>query len=152
MLPEVRMKSELQAERADTQTEMDEWVHEFNTIRPHQALNGDTPAQHYRKSPRVYTNSLVDYDYGNMPTRKIDKHGDLKWHSMDYFLSEALRGERIGLKSIGKRRYEAWFCEHLLGIIDEEAETFTPQLAKGSRQRIIQARRKQKAYIKGCKL
>ena len=84
------MKSELQAERADTQTEMDEWVHEFNTIRPHQALNGDTPAQHYRKSPRVYTNSLVDYDYGNMPTRKIDKHGDLKWHSMDYFLSEAL--------------------------------------------------------------
>ena len=142
------MKSELQAERADTQTEMDEWVHEFNTIRPHQALNGDTPAQHYRKSPRVYTNSLVDYDYGNMPTRKIDKHGDLKWHSMDYFLSEALRGERIGLKSIGKRRYEAWFCEHLLGIIDEEAETFTPQLAKGCRQRIIQARRKQKAYIK----
>lgn len=142
------MKSELQAERADTQTEMDEWVHEFNTIRPHQALNGDTPTQHYRKSPRVYTNSLVDYDYGNMPTRKIDKHGDLKWHSMDYFLSEALRGERIGLKSIGKRRYEAWFCEHLLGIIDEEAETFTPQLAKGCRQRIIQARRKQKAYIK----
>ena len=67
---------------------------------------------------------------------------------MDYFLSEALRGERIRLKSIGKRRYEAWFCEHLLGIIDEEAETFTPQLAKGCRQRIIQARRKQKAYIK----
>ena len=70
---------------------MDEWVHEFNNIRPHQALNGDTPAQHYRKSPRIYSSSLVDYDYGNMPTRKIDKHGDLKWHSMDYFLSEAER-------------------------------------------------------------
>lgn len=69
----------------------------------------------------------MDYDYGNMPTRKIDKHDDLKWHSMDYFLSEALKGERIGLKIIGKKRYEAWFCEHLLGIIDEETEPFTPQ-------------------------
>ncbi len=91
---------------------------------------------------------LVDYDYGNMPTRKIDKHDDLKWHSMDYFLSESLRGERIGLRSIGKKRYEAWFCQHLPGNIDEEAETFTPQLAKGCKQRIIYARRKQKAYIK----
>ena len=84
----------------------------------------------------------MDYDYGNMPTRKIDKHDDLKWHSMDYFLSEALRGERIGLKIIGKKRYEAWFCEHLLGIIDEETEPFTPQLAKGGKKRIIYAKRK----------
>ena len=142
------MKKELQVERADTQSEIDEWVDEFNNVRPHQALKGDTPAMHYRKSPRPYTGSLIDFDYGKLPTRKIDKHGDLKWHSMDYFLSEALRGERIGLKSIGKRRYEAWFCEHLLGIIDEEAETFTPQVPKGSKGRVILARRKQKAYIR----
>ena len=67
---------------------------------------------------------------------------------MDYFLSEVLGGERIGGKSIDKRQYEAWFCEYLLGIIDNEAETFTPQLAKGCKQRVIYARRKQKAYIK----
>ncbi len=127
---------------------MDEWADKFNTIRPHQAQNGDTSAQHYRKRPRIYTSSLVDYDYGKMPTRRTDKHGDLKWHSMDYFLSEALRGERIGLKGIGKKRYEAWFCEHLPGIIDEGSETFTPQLAKGCKQRTIYARRKQKACIK----
>lgn len=67
---------------------------------------------------------------------------------MDYFLSDVLRGEKIGLKGIGKRRYKAWFYEQLLGIIDEYAETFTPQVTKGCRQRIIHARRKQKAYIK----
>lgn len=104
------MKRGLQAERADTQSEMDEWVDEFNTIRPHQAQNGDTPAQHYRKSPRIYTSSLVDYDYGKMPIRKTDEHGDLEWHSMDYFLSEALRGERIGLKSIGKNDMKHGFA------------------------------------------
>ena len=46
------MKKELQAERADTQSEMDEWVDTFNNKRPHQALNGDTPAMHYHKSSR----------------------------------------------------------------------------------------------------
>lgn len=125
------MKKELQAERADTQEEMDEWVDEFNKQRPHQALNGDTPSQHYRRSTRKYTGSLMEFDYKEMTTRKIDKHGDLKWHSMDYFLSEALRGERVGMKSLGKGRYEIWFCEHLLGIVDENEKTFSPQLKKG---------------------
>lgn len=142
------MKKELQVERADTQSEIDEWVDEFNNVRPHQALDGDTPAQHYKKSSRVFTGSLVEFDYKSLQTRVIDKHGDLKWHGMDYFLSEALRGERVGLKSVGKRCYEVYFCELLLGIIDEEAETFIPQVPKGGKQRIIRARRKQKAYIK----
>lgn len=29
----------------------------------------------------------VKFDYKGLETRKIDKHGDLKWHSMDYLLS-----------------------------------------------------------------
>lgn len=142
------MKKELQAIHADTQSEMDEWVYEFNCQRPHQALNGDTPGEHYKKSTIPYTGSLVDYDYKDMPTRKIDKHGDLKWHSMDYFLSEALRGERVGLKAVGKQRYEVWFGPYLLGVVDEREETFTPQLSKGCKPRIIKARKKQKAYIR----
>ena len=114
------MKKELQAERADTQAEMDEWVDEFNNLRPHQALNGETPSQHYRRSPRKYMGSLV----------------------------EALRGERVGMKSLGKGRYEVWFCEYLLGIVDEGAGTFAPELKKGDKPRVVKARRKQKAVIR----
>lgn len=69
-------------------------------------------------------------------------------HSMDYFLSEALRGERVGMKSLGKGRYEIWFCEHLLGIVDENEKTFSPQLKKGDRPRVVRARPKQKAEIR----
>lgn len=83
-----------------------------------------------------------------MATRKIDKHRDLKWHSMDYFLSEALRGEHVGMKSLGKERYEVWFCEYLLGIVDEGAGTFAPELKKGDKPRVVKARRKQKAVIR----
>lgn len=142
------MKRELQAERADTQAEMDEWVGDFNNLRPHQALNGETPSKLYRRSFREYTGSLVEFDYKGLETRKIDKHGDLKWHSMDYFLSEALRGERVGMKSLGKNRYEVWFCEYLLGIVDENEKTFSPALGKGDKPRVIKARYKQKAVIR----
>lgn len=72
------MKKELQAERADTQREMDEWVETFNRERPHQTLHGDTPAMHYRKSARKYAGSIIWFDYKYIPTRIIDKHGDLK--------------------------------------------------------------------------
>ena len=142
------MKKELQAERADTQSEMDEWVDTFNHKRPHQALNGDTPAMHYHKSPLKYTGSLIEFDYKEMTTRIIDKHGDLKWHSMDYFLSEALRGERVGLKDIGKSLYEVWFGDYLLGVVDEEQETFRPQQEGSNTPRVIKARKKQKAAIR----
>lgn len=51
----------------------------------------------------------MEIDDGKMPTRIIDSHGDLKWHEVDYFLSEALRGKRVGMTKIGEERYEVWF-------------------------------------------
>ena len=42
---------------ANSQTQqaaLDAWVHEFNTVRPHEALAMHTPADLYRRSPRVY--------------------------------------------------------------------------------------------------
>ena len=127
---------------------MDEWVDTFNHKRPHQALNGDTPAMHYHKSPLKYTGSLIEFDCKEVTMRIIDKHGDLKWHSMDYFLSEALRGESMGLKDIGKSLYEVWFGDYLLGGVDEEQETFRPQQEGSNTPRIIKARKKQKAAIR----
>ena len=103
---------------------------------------------HYHKSRLKYTGSLIEFDYKGMTTRIIDKHGDLKWHGMDYFLSEALRGERVGLKAQGKSRYEVWFGDYLLGVVDEEQETFTPQQEGSSAPRVNKARKKQKAVIR----
>lgn len=134
------MKRELQAEHADTQSEMDEWVHDFNNVRPHQALNGDTPSQHYCKSRRAYLGDNIEFDYGNLPVRVIDSHGDLVWHALDYFLSESLCGERVAVRDIGNGCHEVLFCEQVLGILDERRQTFAPRLQKGRKPRIIQGR------------
>lgn len=67
---------------------------------------------------------------------------------MAYFLSEALRGERVGLKAQGKGLYEVRFGDYLLGIVDEKHEKFTPQQEGSGAPRVIKARKKQKAEIR----
>ncbi len=59
------MKQELEAESVDTQNEIDEWVHTYNYERPHEALGGDTPGEHYRKDRRAY----LGREGGNTITR-----------------------------------------------------------------------------------
>lgn len=77
-------------------------MYKFNYQRAYLVLKGDTPSEYGKKSAVSYAGkvSLVGVDDKNMPTRKIDKQDDLKWHSMDYFRSKALRGERIGLSNL----------------------------------------------------
>ncbi len=55
-------------------------MYEFNYQRNHLALKDDTPSEHGKKSAASYAGkvSLVDVDDKNMPTRKMDKQGDLK--------------------------------------------------------------------------
>lgn len=143
------MKRELQAQKVDTQSEIDEWVKIFNFEGPHQALQGDTLAEHYHKSSRKYKGSLVEIDYGKMPTRIIGSHGDLKWHGVDYFLSEALRGERVGIAKIGEERYEVWFDVLLLGILDKGKRVFHPRREeKGKEGDLILGRPRQRAKIR----
>ncbi len=79
--------------------------------------------------------------------RIIDKHGDLKWKGVDYFLSEALRGERVGLYPLDDHTYEVRFAEHILGTVDIRAEMFAPRVKAGSKQPYIKGWRVQRAEI-----
>ena len=77
-------------------------------------------------------------------------HGELKWQGVDYFLSEALRGEWVGIAKIGEERYEIWFDGLLLGILDKGKRTFYPRLEeKGKEGEQIQGRAKQRAKKQG---
>lgn len=142
------MRDELEATHADTQAEMDVWRDDYNHLRPHQALGGQTPAERYRRSERAYQASLGRYDYGTLTTRKIDKHGDLKWQGVDYFLSEALRGEEVGLRPLNEHQYEVYFATYKLGVVDTRCETFAPEQKKGAKARFIQGRPQQRPNIR----
>ena len=84
---------------AAQQRVFDVWRREYNHERPHEALRLRRPAAVYLPSPRRYPRPLVQIQYDPFSQRtRIDKHGFIKWHQRDVFISSALRYESIELE------------------------------------------------------
>jgi transposase InsO family protein len=80
------------------QRELDRFRIDFNQVRPHEALNMQTPASIYQPSPRPYPNRLPEVQYPDtMEVCTIKSHGHFRWKKQDIFLTEVLWGEPIGL-------------------------------------------------------
>lgn len=71
---------------------------EFNTERPHSALNLDVPAKHYKKSPRMMPAVLKEpeYDVGRT-LRKVNYKGYISILNHRYYLSETFSGKYMEL-------------------------------------------------------
>lgn len=71
---------------------------EYNQLRPHQALEMDTPANRYRPSPRPYQEHPRDWEYGSgADVRRVPANGMLRDRDCTWFVSQALVGERVSL-------------------------------------------------------
>ena len=92
------------------QRELDRFRHEFNQVRPHEALAMETPASVYEASPREYPAS--------MRVLKIKSHGHFRWNKREVFLSEVLWGERIGLEEIDDGIFTVYFAHLPLAQFD----------------------------------
>ena len=67
----------------------DDWRKVYNQDRPHEALDYQTPAASYAKSPRAFPRRVpeVEYDSG-VHVRRITNKGDLHWKNDRFFVSE----------------------------------------------------------------
>jgi hypothetical protein len=80
------------------QRELDGFRHDYNHVRPHEALKMQTPASVYEPSPRPYPARLAEIEYPDMmEVRTVKSHGHFRWEKQDVFLSEVLWGEPVGL-------------------------------------------------------
>src|SRR5215831_5033834 len=86
------------ATRQQQQRRFDRMRVAFNTERPHEALDQQPPGCVYERSPRPYPARLDDpwYDAQHQ-VRRVSDRGRIKWRGELVFVSEALRGELIGL-------------------------------------------------------
>ena len=102
--------------RRAQQRRFDQWRHQFNQVRPHEALRMHVPAQHYQRSPRRYPKRLPAVSY---PTayarRRVRSNGQIKWCGRKHFLGQALVGMSVGIKSVSVGRHEVYFGLVLLG-------------------------------------
>jgi hypothetical protein len=99
----------------------------FNRERPHEALGQQPPARVYVPSPRAYPDRLEDpwYDATHQ-VRRVKETGQIKWHGEDVFVSEAVRGELVGLAETDGGDWTVRFMHVELGRIDRQTRRFMP--------------------------
>jgi transposase InsO family protein len=112
---------------AAQQRRFDQMRREFNTERPHEALGQRPPARVYVPSPRPYPDRLEDpwYDATHQ-VRRVKRMGQIKWGGDAVFVSEAMRGELVGLAETERGDWTVRFMHLELGRIDRTTRRFTP--------------------------
>ena len=92
---------------------------EYNTERPHEALNQQCPCEHYKPSARSYPKRLKKIEYDNsLEVRHICRNGHFMFKNHDFFLSKLLAEHAIGLKEVADGYWKIYFSFQTIGTID----------------------------------
>jgi transposase InsO family protein len=108
------------------QARFDSFVEEFNTERPHEALDMKTPSQLYLPSTTAY-NGLPELSYP-MHDRDVlvTACGRICMHRKKVNISTVLAGQKLGIKEVDEGIWLVSFMHYDLGYIDLEQKTLQP--------------------------
>jgi transposase InsO family protein len=105
------------------QARFDDFINEFNTERPHQALDMKCPQEVYVPAQRPY-NGLPEVEY---PLHDKDilvtACGRICMHRKKINISTVLAGQKLGIKEVDDGIWLVSFMQHDLGYIDLEQKT-----------------------------
>jgi transposase InsO family protein len=103
---------------AQRQAWLDEFRHEYNYVRPHEALGMRPPASRWRKSERRYQPHPPAWEYPcGAEVRTLNSAGRLYAGNRNWQISEALAGEQVQLVGI-EQRILVYYCETLVRELD----------------------------------
>lgn len=101
------------------QRRFDAFRQEFNHQRPHEALEQETPAEHFQPCGPSYSGRLRSPEYdGADQVRRVHPNGEIKWAGARLFISTALVGEPIGLFEQDDGSFTLCYGPIPLGSID----------------------------------
>lgn len=111
---------------------------EFNHQRPHEALGQETPASHYRPSPRAFPQKLPALEYpSHYETRLVSRNGGIRWSSQWVNVSHVLGGEHVGLEEIDDGIWDVYFGRLKLGRFHERTMRIVDALGRSERRRLL---------------
>ena len=88
----------------ERQSWLDQFRHEYNCERPHEALQMRTPHQVWQKSPRPYRATVPRWEYpaGSL-LQEVDRTGQCRLDRRRYYITKALAGREVGLIEVEQR-------------------------------------------------
>ena len=108
------------------QARFDDFIEEFNTERPHQALDMACPAERYTPSPRPYRGlPELDYPFHDKAVT-VTTCGRICYKKKKINLSQVFAGQTIGIKQVEDHIWLASFMEYDLGYFDDETCRLEP--------------------------
>ena len=102
------------------QRKFDRFRKEFNSERPHEALDMQTPASLYEPSPRQMPNRLAALEYPDrFEVRYVSANGGIWWNKQWVNVSTVCAGEYVGLEEIDNGIWNVYFGPLKLGKLLE---------------------------------
>lgn len=102
-------------DRLAQQAALDRWRHEFNHVRPHEALAQRTPAEVYRSSPRRFKGSRTPRYAPPLAARIVASSGRIRFRGHFVRVGSGFRGYQVGVEPIGESAVRIQFYELDLG-------------------------------------
>jgi len=101
------------------QAKFDDFIDEFNTERPHQALGQKPPAAFYTPSARAYE-GLPELDYPfHDKSVVVTTCGRICFQRRKVNLSQVFAGQMVGIKQVDDRLWLVSFLDYDLGYFDD---------------------------------
>ena len=108
------------------QETFDQFIKEFNTQRPHQALDMKYPSEVYTSSHRAYPGlKTLDYPFHDQ-TITVTHCGRICIRGKKINLSTVFAGQEIGIKEVSDGIWLVTFMDYDLGYFDEENKKLEP--------------------------
>lgn len=103
----------------EAQQAMSNWRKRYNTVRPHEALDMDRPAEHYKLSNVELPTELPPVKYGpDDLTRKVSAKGRISFQGQVFRVGKAFEGHRVALRASSQRdQYKIYFCNQHIRTI-----------------------------------
>lgn len=120
------------------QKRFNHFCEEFNELRPHEALDQETPASRYTPSPRPLPKKFPPIEYpAHYETRLMSRNGGFRWACKRVPLSHLLEGQYIGLEEVGDGIWDVYYSHVRLGQMDERILKVEDALGRRMRSRQV---------------
>jgi transposase InsO family protein len=102
----------------DQQRAMDLFRHDYNDVRPHEALGQTPPARHYEPSLRPMPDKPRCPEYAaGFEVRRTNNSGGVSWKGEMINLGRLLSAQAVGFKAVDQDEWELLYGPVLLGYV-----------------------------------